>query len=57
MALNSPDVSDILKSRVLHPEYMIYVLALEGAKALKQRRKEQGLSDTDPVTTVVPLMR
>jgi hypothetical protein len=55
-ALNSPDVSDRVKVRVLQPEYTILGLALEGAHTLFKKdltRRDVSFA-TPPVQTVVP---
>lgn len=51
-ALQDPNITEVIKQRVLLPEFQICVLALEGAKAFRIERERQGLLDTDPVTAV-----
>ena len=51
-ALQDPHITELMKQRVLLPEFQICVLALEGAKVFQKERERQGLLDTDPVTAV-----
>jgi hypothetical protein len=57
VALNSPDVSDRVKVRLLQPEYTILCLALEGAHTLF-KKTELNRRDVSfaipPVQTVGP---
>jgi hypothetical protein len=55
-ALNSPDVSDRVKARMLQPGYTILCLALEGAHTLFKKdptRRDVSFA-TPPAQTVVP---
>lgn len=53
-ALDDPSVTDIIKTRVLGPEYQIYMLALEGYSALEQRKEKPDLLSIRPATIVGP---
>jgi hypothetical protein len=55
-ALDDPSITDLIKKRVLVPEYNILLLALEGYSALEQRKEKQDLLSTRPATIVGPQM-
>ena len=53
-ALDDPSTTDLVKTRVLIPEYNTYLLALEGYAALQQKKEKQDLLSIRPATIVGP---
>lgn len=53
-ALDDPSTTPNVKTRVLIPEYNIYLLALEGYAALQQKKEKQDLLSIRPATIVGP---
>lgn len=53
-ALEDPHVSDVIKGRVLIPEYQIYLLALKGFAASTQENEKLDLLSMVPAKIAAP---